>query len=374
MSSAQSSTKATAGPPEPVTVVAFSPLRISFVGGGTDLPSFYESFGGEVVSITLSHRVRVAVTVRPDNDVWLDLPIVTGETGPDPAGGQTRVAMFRSGPTKLDLGGRADGGAELVRGAIASLGGDRGLDVRVDVTVPPGSGLGSSGALMVALAGALTGLQGRRLSPEEAAELAYHVEARVCGAPVGKQDHYSAAYGGCNHIVFQPRGLGTAVEPAAVTSERLAELGRRLILFHTPRRMSSRAILGEQNRKCKEFDRRTLSALSHLRSLCGPARRVIENGDLDELGLVLDEAWQYKKILARHISDPHLDELYWLALSAGATGGKLCGAGAGGCFVFYCAPERREALRRALEAKGLTPYDVSPSTRGLEVSVGGDAR
>ncbi len=358
----------------PVRVVASSPLRISFVGGGTDLPSFYENFGGEVVSITLGHRVEVTLTVRPDQDIWLELPVVDTGTSPAAADSRPGGVLRRGSPVRLDLSGRAAGGAELVRGAIATMGGDRGLDVGIDVTIPPGSGLGSSGALMVALSGALTALQGRRLAAEEAAELAYHVEAQVCGAPVGKQDHYSAAFGGCNHIVFQPRGLGTTIERAAVDARRLAELGRRLVLFHTPRRISSRAILSEQNQKCKDVDRRTVNALLHLRSLCAPARRVIESGDLDELGLVLDEAWQYKRIVARDISDSHLDELYWLALSAGATGGKLCGAGAGGCFVFYCAPERQERLRSALEARGLTAYEVAPSTRGLEVSITGAVR
>jgi len=348
---------------ERVTIVAEAPLRVSFVGGGTDLPSFYESFGGEVISLTLGFRVSVTVTGRTDRDIWVRLPVFPGPVGRAGAG-TARLTP----PTRL-AGATASGGLELVRGAVAFLGGERGLDVTVGAQVPPGSGLGSSGALTVALAGAITGLRGRALEAEDAAELAYHVEARACGSPVGKQDHYSAAFGGLNRITFLPRGQGIRVKRLDLGARRLDELTGRLLLFHTPRRSNSRVILGDQNQRCKDIDRKTVGALNHLKALCDPVERILQEGDPAELGPILDQAWRHKRALASGITDPALDAIYELAVSSGATGGKLCGAGAGGCFLFCCPPEDQEGLRRVLVGRGLVEYGVAASTRGLEVAI-----
>jgi len=290
---------------------------------------------------------------------------------PGPVGRAGAEKVRLTAPTRL-TGAMADGGLELVRGAVDFLGGERGLDVTVRAQVPPGSGLGSSGALTVALAGAITGLRGRALEAEDAAELAYHVEARACGSPVGKQDHYSAAFGGLNRITFQPRGQGIRVKRLDLGTRRLNEFTGHLLLFHTPRRSSSRAILGDQNQRCKDVNRETVGALTHLKALCDPVERILEEGDPAELGPVLDEAWRHKQALAAGITDPGLDAIYELAISSGATGGKLCGAGAGGCFLFCCPPEDQARLRRVLGGRGLVEYGVTASTRGLEVAILGE--
>jgi D-glycero-alpha-D-manno-heptose-7-phosphate kinase len=331
-------------PTEPIEAVA--PLRISFVGGGTDFPHWYEEHGGAVVSATIDHVVRVSVAPRSDRVVEvrsLDL--------------DQMVAYH------LDEGPVYDGGLDLVKAAIADAGLDIGVSVEIRSEAPPGSGLGGSSALVTAIVAGLAMLGERILDADTLARVCYRIERDDLGISGGWQDQYAAAIGGCNLLEFS-RG-GVAAAPVA-DSERMAELGRGLLLCYTGHVRRDVGLIDKQIALHREGREETVLGMKRLQAMAYAVREAIEQVDLAGLGALLHEAFVAKKQMNPHIAEnTPIERMLSAARDAGAYGGKVCGAGGGGYLLIAAPPGSHDAIRNALVTLGgqfapcaFTPHGV----------------
>jgi D-glycero-alpha-D-manno-heptose-7-phosphate kinase len=331
------------------TLIARAPLRISLAGGGTDLPAYYERHGGLVVSTTIDKFVYVQLS-------------------PGGAGGaQITSADYQTFSQQGDAAETPDAALALPRAVLAALGVERGVSIFVASEVPPGTGLGSSSAVAVALIRGLSAYLGQRLTRRAVAELACEVELTKLQAPIGKQDQFATAYGGLNAIGFSPEGV--SVEPLRLAPDLLERLERRLLLFFTGTARNSATILRAQQRASARDERVTVEALDRIKAAAGACRACLEAGDLDGVGRLLDEGWRQKRRLAPGITTGEIDALYDLALASGALGGKITGAGGGGFLLLYAPEERQAALTAVLERRGPRRLAFRFEPRGASTAV-----
>jgi D-glycero-alpha-D-manno-heptose-7-phosphate kinase len=317
-------------------IVSKTPLRVSFAGGGSDLPDFYERHGGAVVSTSIDKWIRVIVARRFEGDI--------------------RVSYSRT----ETVANAAEVEHELVREALRVTGLPRGLDIVTLADVPSrGTGLGSSSAVLVGLLCALYAFQGIHRSAGALAEQASEIEIELLGKPIGRQDQYAVAFGGFNLIEFLPAGAGVRVRPIIAPAQTLERLHRCLMLFYTGRQRAAADVLADQREAVR--DGRATAALSAMRDLAYELRDALGEGDVEAFGAILHRNWELKRTLAEGISDADVDALYSRALEAGATGGKLLGAGRGGFLLFLAPPERHAAIRSALQELRETPFRFASS-------------
>lgn len=323
-------------------IVSRTPLRISFVGGGTDLPDFYEQHGGAVVSTAIDKWVHVVIAPRFEGNV--------------------RVSYSRT--EIVDDASAVE--HELVREAMRAAGVPRGVEIVTLADVPShGTGLGSSSSVTVGALNALYAFQGVYRSPLRLAEEAGRIEIEVLGKPIGLQDQYAAAVGGFNFIEFLPRGGGVRVEPIVCPPDTLRKLQRSLLLFYTSRERSADSVLDGQRQATQEG--RATEALTKMRDLAFELRERLGAGDTDALAGLLAENWELKRSLTTGISDETVDGWYQRALEAGAGAGKLLGAGAGGFLLLVAPAERHDAIRLALPELREVPLRFA--ARGTHISV-----
>ena len=332
-------------------IEAIAPLRISFVGGGTDFPHWYEEHGGAVLSATIDHVVRVRVTERTDRVVAvrsLDLD---------------RLVAYH-----LDEGPVYDGALDLVKAAIDRAGVDVGVDVEIRSEAPPGSGLGGSSALVTALVAALAMLGERSLAAMTLADTAYRIEREDLRIAGGWQDQYAAAFGGCNLLVFSRSGV--RVEPVA-DPDRLATLAEGLLLCYTGHVRRNVGLIDRQIALHAEGREETLLGMKRLQEMAYAMRDAVERADLPAVGGLLHDAFVAKQQMNPYIAeDTPIESMLAAARDAGAFGGKVCGAGGGGYLLVAAAPEAHPTVRTALEAMGgeLAPFAFVPkgvcATRG----------
>ena len=323
-------------------IISKTPLRVSFVGGGTDLPDFYEEHGGAVVSTAIDKWIHVVVAPRFEGDL--------------------RISYSRTEtvPTASEVE------HELVREALRLTGLPRGLDVLTLADVPSqGTGLGSSSAVTVGLLNALYAYQGIFRSPTALAEEACHVEIDVLGKPIGRQDQYASALGGFNFIEFMPRGGGVRVQPIVCPPQTLERLHRSLMLFYTGRQRAASDVLGEQREAIVEGS--ITETLIGMRDLAHELREVLGRGDVEGVGSLLHRNWELKRSLVAGVSDAQVDRWYGRARDAGASGGKLLGAGAGGFLLIMAAPERQNEVRAALS--DMREVSLHFAARGTEITL-----
>ena len=305
-------------------IVTRTPLRVSFVGGGTDLPAFYEREGGAVLSTAIKRYVYV--TVKRHSELFFE-PIRINYSNSE--------QVERVDEVKNNIARECLRFLEIEPPIYISTVGD----------VPASTGLGGSSAFAVGLLNALHAYRGERVSAGQLAEEASHVEIEVLGEPIGKQDQYAAAYGGLNLLSFKPRG-GVTVEHLNIGREQLDELFGSMMMFWTGHQRDAGGVLAEQTRK-------TSANLDQLRKMRDQARDLHErlgNGSIDTRGFgrLLDEGWRMKRRLASTITTHQIDRWYEAATAAGAEGGKLCGAGGGGFLLFIAPAGRHAAIREAL--------------------------
>lgn len=331
-------------PTDTTPVYALAPLRISFVGGGTDFPHWYREHGGAVLSTTIDHFVRVTVAPRDDRDVRvrsLDL----GE-----------LVRYR-----LDDGPHYDGVLDLAKAAIDRMGIDVGLDVDIESEAPPGSGLGGSSALVTAVVAAIACLDERALSCDELVRLSYAIEREDLGIAGGWQDQYAAAFGGFNLIEFGRDGV--QLVPVEAGADALEELRKHLLLCYTGKVRRNVGLIDRQIQMFEAGREDTLLGMKQLREMAYAMRDAIEAGDMQRLGTMLREAFEAKKRMNPHIAEgTPIEAMLDAAGAAGATGGKICGAGGGGYLLIATPPEARASVRAALEAMGgqFAPFEVDP--------------
>ncbi|MFN8589862.1 MAG: hypothetical protein U0031_00280 [Thermomicrobiales bacterium] len=325
-----------------------APLRISFGGGGTDLPAYYERFGGQVLSAAITPACHVHLSR------WRGSGVLLVSSDFDCS---EKVAWGRT----VDIGGPLS----LPR-AVLSWFATRALlpsGIRLDLSadVPPGSGLGSSSAMTVALVTTLAHHVALPISAERAAEIACEIEIDMLQQPIGRQDQYAAALGGINTLVFTPDGV--EVEPLSLSPEIEQRLEDHLMLMSTRRTRDSASVLTAQ-RAATGVDEEVTRRLHALKGIATAMREALVRGDIPAFGALLDEGWQLKRGLASGVSSADIDHWYALAREAGAYGGKISGAGGGGFFLFCIAPERRGRLVSALRRAGLTPFPFAFDRQG----------
>jgi D-glycero-alpha-D-manno-heptose-7-phosphate kinase len=315
-------------------LITRAPVRISFVGGGTDLEAYYRQHSGLVVSTTIDKYFYVFVTYSGTDSVQV--------TSSDY---RTFFRYRRDEPPLWD------GDLALPRALLHHFGIDAGISIFLASEVPPGTGLGSSGTVSVALAKALGQLCGYNLASAESAELASYIEIEKLGMPVGRQDQYAAAFGGLNVIHFAPSGV--SVQPLHLRPEVEHALEQRTLLFFTGASRVAANILRGQQVESRRPDSDTVTALHEIRAMAEMTVELLRTGDLAGFGALLHRAWQQKKRLADGITNRRIDEWYELARAHGAAGGKIAGAGGGGFLMLYCEEPYQGKVTTALEAAGL---------------------
>lgn len=301
-------------------IISQTPYRVSFAGGGTDLPAFYEHEYGAVLSVTIARHIYVTVHGRFQDDI--------------------RVAY-----SKTETAKRVDDlQHEIVRESMRLLGVECPLEITTIGDVPAGTGMGSSSTLTVGLLHALYAYCGQVVNNKRLAEESCQIEIDVLKKPIGRQDQYAAAYGGLNYYRFNPDHTVT-VEPVAAKSDTLEALEDRILLMYTSQERSADTILKKQSEGTA--DRRTV--LRQMRDIADEMRRTVTGRpDLKQFGKLLHDAWLLKRSLGFGITDAKIDGWYDAAMKAGAMGGKLLGAGGGGFLLVMAEPDRHDAIREAL--------------------------
>jgi D-glycero-alpha-D-manno-heptose-7-phosphate kinase len=333
-------------------LIVRSPVRISFAGGGTDLPAYYERFGGAVLSTTINKYFYTILSKRNDGRVQ----VISSDL---------RVFEAWHDIASMDVRGS---GLEIPLAILKDLACDISVDLFLSSEIPPGTGLGSSASVCVNILKTLTTYLNRPLSKYDLSERAFHIARDVLGRHVGRQDEFAAAFGGFNFITFRADGL-TEVQPVDLDTELLRELQSNLMLFFTGSAHHSWTILQEQEKSTRGQTGPALVALHQVRALADRMLSALQAGNLNDFGSLLDEGWQAKKRISGKISNLRIDHLYELARRNGALGGKITGAGGGGFLLLYCEPQRQEAVRLALHAEGIQEMAFVFDNNGAQVIV-----
>lgn len=324
---------------------ARAPLRVSFGGGGTDVPPYTVNHGGCVLSTTIDRATYCTVRPRSDGQIRvksLDLDM---------------LAAFNVGETF-----RYDGTMDLAKVVLNHFPPKEGADVLLHSDAPPGSGLGSSSSLLVALITAVAEWQGVHMTPYEVAELAVKMERHDLAIPGGLQDQYAAAFGGFNWIEFG--ATEAIVTPMRVAAHIREELEYRSMLVYVGRTRLSANILDEQIRETGRSDGNVVDALHETKRIAHDMKRALLRVDWERWGDLLHEGWMHKKRFSSKITDPQIDALYEVARKAGAQGGKLLGAGGGGFLYLFCDYERKHEVAKALRAHGGEPRGFAVDMHG----------
>lgn len=303
-------------------IVSKTPLRMSFVGGGSDLPAFYREEMGAVLSTSIDKYMYICINRKFD--------------------GRIRISYTRTEEVER----REEVEHPLVREALDLVGIDGGIEIASMADIPSkGSGLGSSSTYTVGLLNALYAYRNQFAPKEKLASQACEIEIDRCGEPIGKQDQYAAAYGGLNLIRFHPDD-SVSVDPVICKPSLLQEMEDSTLVFFTGRTRSASAVLSNQSAAMKTIDRRML--MRRMVQLAFEMKEQLESGTLEHLGNLLDENWRLKAQLTSGITDPQIDAWYASGIAHGALGGKLLGAGNGGFMMFYAPQERHAQIRAAL--------------------------
>lgn len=326
-------------------ILSRAPFRISIGGGGTDLPTYYSRFGGFVFGAAITQYVYVYI-----NRLSIDDCI--------------RVKYSRS----EEVAEVSEIKHDLIRPALEKLQLGKGLEIASMADLPAGTGLGSSSTHLVATLVALLAQKHEHRATQDIAEMACDVEMNLAKHPVGKQDHYMAAFGGFTCIDIDTDGR---VKVTKLHLERsvLEEFRNSVLLFYTGVTRSSHGILQAQNADTRSDNPAVINSLHKTKEIGYRAKEAIERGDIEAFGSLLDEHWQNKKARSGAVSTPEIDEYYRLAKESGALGGKVMGAGGGGFFMFYCPNGSKERLRAQMQRVGLRELSYDFDLDGAKVLV-----
>lgn len=298
-----------------------TPFRVSFAGGGSDLKEFYRRHPGCVLSTTINKYMFIFV--HPYFDERIQVKYSITELVND-------ISEIRH---------------PIVREALRKFG-INGIDINSIADIPAGTGLGSSCSFTVGLLHALYAYSEQKSTKEKLAREACEIEIDILGEPIGKQDQYAAAYGGINFITFRSDET-VSVEPVTMPPDKCNEFENNLLFFYIGRARPSRDILSDQ-KKNTVFNKKTFSKISRMTELAHNLKDILSDGNLQDVGLVLNEGWCLKKELSSKISNDKIDHYYNLAKKNGASGGKLLGAGGGGFLMLYCEQTHHDKLRQSL--------------------------
>ncbi len=308
----------------PPLVMTRTPLRVSFAGGGTDLPDFYNLGYGAVFSAAVDKYIYV--TVKRHSEIFNE-PV------------RLNYSQTEQVNTIDDIKNN------IARECLRFMEIEPPVYISTVGDMPASSGMGGSSSFTVGLLNALHAFRAERVTPGQLAEEACHIEMDILGEPIGKQDQYAAAFGGVNLFRFQPGGAVT-VEPQRVRNGAVEHLFRNLMMFWTTHQRPASSVLVEQRAKTTSNQ----ETLGRMREDAFMLQEIFSEPviDIGRFGAVLHRGWEMKRSLASRVSNTEIDLHYSRARQAGAEGGKLCGAGGGGFLMFAVKPERQESVRRAL--------------------------
>ena len=325
-----------------------APLRLGLAGGGTDVAPYSDLYGGAILNATIS--LYAHASIRPADDGQIRL--ISYDTGSE----FTVPSTDRIEP---------DGTLDLHKGIYNRIVKDfsrkpLSFELTTWVDAPPGSGLGTSSTLVVAILGAFVEWLQLPLGEYDIAHLAYEVERADLGMAGGKQDQYAATFGGVNFMEFYDHDK-VIVNPLRVKHDYLNELSHNLVLYYTSTSRLSSTIIERQQKNVTGGNTPTIEAMHRLKDQARMMKEALLRGEIDEIGRILDYGWQHKKAMAEGISNPTIDEMYQAAMDAGANGGKISGAGGGGFMVFYCPQNSRFKVAEALKRFGgeCKPYEFT---------------
>lgn len=309
-------------------IISQTPFRISFVGGGTDFEDFYRRYPGRVLSTSINKYIYLGLNPKFDD--------------------QIRISYSKT----ENVGHRNQIEHPIVKAALGEVGIEKGIEITSVGDIPgKGTGLGSSSSFTIGLLNGLYSYLGKYVSPNLLAEKACQIEIDKLDSPIGKQDQYAVAFGGLNVIAFNPNGK-VEVEPVYLSPKLKEDFQNHLLLFYTGIQRSAAPILSEQ----KENIDKKFEFLRKMSDLVPVFKTYLEKGDFQKMGEILHQNWLFKKELSSGISNPQLEEIYSLALKAGAWGGKILGAGGGGFLLVIAPPENQPKIKEALNKYQLTPF------------------
>ena len=316
-----------------------APLRLGLAGGGTDVSPYSDIYGGAVLNATISMYAYATIEPRDDEKIVFNSI-------------DRKERIECESKERLEIDGKLD----LLKGVYNRIVKDfvkrlLSFELTTYVDAPPGSGLGSSSTLVVAIIGAFAEWLKLPLGEYDIAHLAYEIERKDLGMAGGKQDQYAATFGGFNFMEFYDNDK-VIVNPLRIKPEIINELQFNLLLYYTGTSRLSSKIIEAQAKNVKEKKEKPIEAMHKLKEQAIMMKEAILKGRLDEIGEILDFGWQHKKQMAEGITNPVIDEIYETALKAGATGGKISGAGGGGFMMFYCPKNTRYKVIEALQKFG----------------------
>lgn len=321
-------------------IISRTPLRMSFTGGGSDLPGFYRKFGGAVISTAIDKYVYVNVNKKFDNGI--------------------RVAYSKNEEVSFvhEIEHR------LVRASMEYLGIQGGIEITTIADIPSrGTGLGSSSSFTVGLLHALYAFLGSYVSNEKLGADSCQIEIELCGEPIGKQDQYAAAYGGFNLIRFNPDD-SVVVSPIICQRDTIKRIESNTLLFYTGITRSASSILKQQAEEVDNQNEKQ-EILKQMVQLTFNLAEELQKNNTDAFGEILHESWMLKKSITHGISTDEIDDWYELARGAGAMGGKILGAGAGGFLMIYAHHETHNTIMKALHK--LRPIPIAFESMGSQI-------
>ena len=319
-------------------IITRAPFRVSFCGGGSDLPGFYEKYGGCVLSTTIRKYMYLTIHNYFEKD---KIVLKYSKTEIVDNYDQIEHRIFKQCLKDYDI---------------------KGVELSSMADIPAGTGLGSSSTFTVALLQLLNTYKGTYQSKYKLAKDACEVEIDKLKEPIGKQDQFAAAFGGLKFYEFMPNGF-VNVEPVVMAPESYKKLENNILMFYLGGTHSASEILKEQSKNVAEVDKAAVQ--KKMCDITCTLKAELQNNNVDAMGELLHENWMLKKTLASGITNPLIDETYDLAMAAGATGGKLLGAGGAGFMIFYVPDEKHEAVRNALS--NLREMDFEMDNSGTSI-------
>ncbi|MBI5779281.1 MAG: GHMP kinase [Planctomycetes bacterium] len=334
-------------------IITKAPVRISFAGGGTDMDAFYLKHGGAVVSTTINKYFYSVFNLREDGKI------------------QMISSDLQSTLTVDDFYNLKFGeGFDIPNAVMKHFDIQAGFDLFMASEVPPGSGLGSSGAVAVNMTQLCAAFLNKKIDKQQIAEQAYYVQKEILKMPIGKQDEYASSFGGFNLFEFSKDGV--KVEPLSIKPAIKDRLEKGLFLVFTGQTRAAAVILSQQDAQAKAENPKVIESMTAIKANAYKMKELLVKGDLDQFGLLLNKGWSDKKKMNANISNEHLEKIYALALEHGALGGKLTGAGGSGYFLFYCAQGREKEFQNAMKHGGLRILDFKFDTKGVTTVIGGE--
>lgn len=324
-----------------------APVRLDFAGGWTDVPPFSADVGGAVVSASINRYTYATVKFLPHGNIKITSSdynmMVEAE----------KLSMLKY-----------DGKLDLIKAAIKRLKLKNGFDLYIRSDAPPNSGMGTSASAGVSLIGTLNRMQNEKMTSHEIANLARALELEELNIAGGRQDQFSAAFGGINFMEFKDPVV--LLSPLNLSNATICELEKQLVLCYTGISRLSGNIISKVMGQYVKGNTKTVDALHTMRKIAIDMKVALINGDVDKFGLLLGDNWKNQKKLHESVTNPVVDGIFQIAMNNGAIGGKALGAGGGGCLLFYCEQNTEQKVKKVLREQNLQIIDFNFEFKGLQ--------